>query len=183
MARKMLDEKALMKEFRSAVDIANKRLERLRNAGQISGAYSKAMRMLGGRQKFSSKNPHNIVELTTRLSEVKSFLSMKTSTLTGIKEVRKSTLRSLRETYGVTLSTDQLEPLFESALWSKLNDLFQGSPTAMAFIGSLQKTKGDVKKAIEDMASKHQYISPTEGVMLSDLVNDEMKDRSIDFLF
>lgn len=87
----------------------NKRLNRFQRAGESSPA-TNYIQQSGG--KFSTKGK-GLNQLRSEYSRLKDFLSSKTSTRTGWREVKKETAESLRE-MGVDVKPKDLDNLFRT---------------------------------------------------------------------
>ena len=172
----------LLKYHRGIVKTANRRLDRLREAGYFdSKAYNYAKRMTAGTGKFSSKKPAGLKQLRKQVSAVERFLSMETSTLRGVHRIEKDVVSKIKDKYGLDLEPDQVTQVFEGGLWKKLADKY-GSKTAIAVLASLQKTDGDIASAFKDLAEQNVYLSGRERKSTGALISNYMRQNDIPFL-
>lgn len=96
------------------VSASNKRIRRLQKSkyGQMAPAY----RLYLNRGKFFSVKGKNVNELRTELKELKHFLTMKTSTVSGWKKVQKN----LSERLGGTMTEEESEKFW--SVYKKLEE-------------------------------------------------------------
>lgn len=195
MAKKITQDDALLREFRMLVSKANSRIDRLFKAGKTdSFAYRRAMFAIerqtgqwlkmpkeGKPPHFTSANPKNKNVLRARFNEVQEFLNAETSTLSGVKRLEKTATATIKDRYGLDLSVDQLEIVFEGALWEKLNTEF-GSKTAIAILSAVQRNNGSISKAFADLADQHIFISSKERVKWGATIGNYMRGNKVDFL-
>lgn len=180
----------LLAQYRLLAGRANKRLERLEKAGMKTGsAYKSAQiatsRMKGARgsgRRFSLSNPGSVKALRGRMNEVKSFLSDVTSTPAGVRKVGQKIGGTLKSSYGLELTPEQIKATFEGALWAKLNNRF-GSGTAVKIIAELQKSGGDVKNMLKSLQEQNIYLSTSEKKSLAATLGNYKRANKIGYLF
>lgn len=162
---------ALLKQYKLLVERANKRLLRLERSGQTgspayravvhSGAKASA-RASGGKIRFTKSNPKNERVLRARMNAVQSFLEAPTSTQEGYRELKKTygpkVAATLRKEYGLDLTGDQIDAVFDSSLWEYLDGQF-ASETAIQVIASIQKGQGDVGRTMKSIGPKRLNLS------------------------
>ena len=161
------DRAKLMAETRALVDKANRRLKGLKNAG-YSGTYAskklanrldtKVLKAITKTGKIKLNKNLTNTQLKGIQKATKQFLDSKTSKVSGIKEVKRSTLESLKATLSkdVSLSELEIEDAYEmlsdkdfdyfnqedrigaSTMWALIEDAIEYEKTEEGFISSLQ---------------------------------------------
>lgn len=172
-------------EFERLAKRADMRLLRLEQKGlQGTAAYKSAMRMIssykaGGTRFRVSLKGLTKTQVASRLNKVRTFLNEKTSTTTGRKELSNQTCKTIKNKYGLDLTPDQLEAVFEGALWAKLNTRFD-SKTAAKIIGVIQKHKGNMKAVYKELAEQKIYIDKNDKISISKTVGNFTRKHNID---
>ena len=175
---------ALLKQYRLLVERANKRLLRLERSGQTgspayrsvvhSGAKASASSS-GAKVRFTKSNPKNERTLRARMNAVQSFLEAPTSTRKGYEELRKSygpkVSKTFRKKYGLDLTGDQIDALFDSHLWERLEQDY-GSQTAVKIISSIQKGKGDVGRTMKSIGAKRLHLSEGQKEDVKEIIGE-----------
>lgn len=163
----------LLKEARLLAERGNKRLLRLERAGMTgspayravvhSGAKSSS-RSSGAKVRFTKSDPKNERVLRARINAMRTFLEAPTSTQTGYKELKKEygpkVSATFRKRYGLDLTGEQIEAVFESSLWEYLDSQF-GTYTAVQVLASIQKGNGDLGRTMKSIGGKR--LNLTEG--------------------
>ncbi len=90
------------------VSAANKRLRRMQAAGITSTAYNRAMESGG----FFSVKDKSFAQIRSEFSRVRQFLNSKTSTLKGIKQIEKETIKSLEKS-GIKIDKSKINEVFK----------------------------------------------------------------------
>lgn len=180
----MPDIKSLQAEYRRLAKRADQRLVRLEKGGATAGsAYRSASQMTGAeRPRFNRGIASDARRLRGQINKVRRFLSMETSTKTGIARIESGRAKTLLNEYGINADGEQIKAIFEGALYKKLNDRF-GSKTAAAIIGSVQKTGGQVKDTLESLADQHVYLSRSDKLSISATIGNYMRSNKLDYLF
>lgn len=172
-------------EFERLAKRADMRLLRLEQKGlQVTAAYKSAMRMIssykaGGTRFRVSLKGLTKAQVASRLNKVRTFLNEKTSTTTGRKQLADQTCETIKDKYGLDLTPDQLEAVFEGALWQKLNTRFD-SKTAAKILGVIQKHKGNMKAVYKDLAEQKIYIDKNDKISISKTIGNFTRKHSID---
>ena len=172
-------------EFERLAKRADMRLLRLEQKGlQGTAAYKSAMRMIssykaGGTRFRVSLKGLTKAQVASRLNKVRTFLSEKTSTTTGRKQLADQTCETIKDKYGLDLTPDQLEAVFEGALWQKLNTRFD-SKTAAKIIGVIQKHKGNMKAVYKELAEQKIYIDKNDKISISKTIGNFTRKHNID---
>lgn len=172
-------------EFERLAKRADMRLLRLEQKGlQVTAAYKSAMRMIssykaGGTRFRVSLKGLTKAQVASRLNKVRTFLNEKTSTTTGRKQLADQTCETIKDKYGLDLTPDQLEAVFEGALWQKLNTRFD-SKTAAKILGVIQKHKGNMKAVYKDLAEQKIYIDKNDKISISKTIGNFTRKHNID---
>lgn len=87
-----LSEKEIKDEYRRLRGIANKRIERLERAG-----YAETQTYLRNAGAYKSPSNYTMAELKYKLYQISKFVSAKSSTVSGMRRIEKSTLERLHE--------------------------------------------------------------------------------------
>lgn len=172
-------------EFEKLAHRADTRLLRLEQKGLTgTAAYKSAMRMIssykaGGTRFRASLKGLTKAQVASRLNKVRTFLSEKTSTVTGRQEIASSASKTIKDRYGLDLSPDQLGVIFDGVLWRKLNTMFD-SKTAAKIIGTVQKHKGSLKAAFKELAEQKIYIDKSDKARISGTIGAFTRYHKID---
>lgn len=172
-------------EFERLAKRADMRLLRLEQKGlQGTAAYKSAMRMIssykaGGTRFRVSLKGLTKAQVASRLNKVRTFLNEKTSTATGRREMSSDACKTIKDRYGLDLDPDQLEAIFEGVLWQKLNTMFD-SKTAAKILGMIQKHKGHLKAAFEELAAQKVYLDAKDKAKISGTIGAFVRYHKID---
>ena len=172
-------------EFEKLAHRADTRLLRLEQKGLTgTAAYKSAMRMIssykaGGTRFRVSLKGLTKAQVASRLNKVRTFLSEKTSTVTGRQELASGASKTIKDKYGLDLSPDQLGAIFDGVLWQKLNTMFD-SKTAAKILGTIQKHKGYLKAAFKDLAEQKIYIDKSDKARISGTIGAFTRYHKID---
>ena len=88
----VLSEKEIRDEYRRLRNIANKRIERLGEAG-----YSETQSYLRNAGAYKSASNYTMAELHYKLYQVSKFISAKSSTVSGMRLIEKDAIETLQE--------------------------------------------------------------------------------------
>lgn len=172
-------------EFERLAHRADTRLLRLEQKGlQGTAAYKSAMRMISSYKADSTRFRASLKGLTkaqvaSRLNKVKTFLSEKTSTVTGRQELASGASKTIKDKYGLDLNPDQLGAIFDGVLWQKLNTMFD-SKTAAKILGTIQKHNGSLKAAFKELAEQKIYIDKSDKARISGTIGAFTRYHKID---
>ena len=137
----------------------NQRMRRLERAGIDYGAiksYKKDVaRYYPGNKGFKeSLGKTKGISVKHEISLLQNLLNLATSTLPGIKKIRKKAMATFEEKYAVKFkNVQQYEDFITSETWKKLEELY-GSGTALDLIATSQKTVSQIQKDVEDFIAK-----------------------------
>lgn len=172
-------------EFNRLAHRADTRLLRLEQRGlQGTAAYKSAMRMISSYKSGSNRFRASLKGLTkaqvaSRLNKVRTFLSEKTSTIVGRNVVYNDASKTIKDRYGLDLDPDQLGAIFDGVLWKKLNTMFD-SKTAAKILGSIQKHKGSLRTAFQELAEQKIYIDKNDKAKISGTIGAFVRHHKID---
>lgn len=137
----------------------NQRMRRLESAGIDYGAIKiykqDVARYYPGNKGFKeSLGKTKGISVKHEISLLQNLLNLPTSTLPGIKKIRKKAMGTFENRYGVKFkNVQQYEDFINSDTWKKLDDLF-GSGTALGIIAKSQKSVSEIQKDVEDFIAK-----------------------------
>lgn len=171
----IIDEK-LFREYILLAKAANERLRVLKNMGrENSSAYKAGLSLAKGSgatgKYFSKARPQNMRVLKMRTAAVKKFLKMQGSTRSGLRKHYERVCATINKRYGLSLTVDQLEAVFESELWDKLEGSW-GSETAVKVMASIQRSDGDVTRTLKSIGPKRLGLSEGERNELRNIMNE-----------
>ena len=106
-------------------------------------------RMYGENAKsFRRKAPADKETLIKNISEMEKFLSLKTTTKTGVINVFKKRADTLNKNWGTDFSWQDLATFFESSNYEK-NERAYGSDVYLLAIGQIQQNEPEIINAIK----------------------------------
>lgn len=190
---------SLQSYYRRIAKVADQRLVRLERLAEQEGyknadqwAYKKAMRDIStwsgeDGTRFNTKPPENIRQLQAKINDIKSFLGSPSSTKAGIKRVYQTRANSINANYGTKFTTADLEDLFSSSLWKKVDAKKYDSDTVMKAIGYIGHTieadpahrdADEVLKGLQATARKRKEVPEFTGdVFLDSVVTDILRSK------
>lgn len=137
----------------------NQRMRRLEAAGIDYGAIKiykqDVARYYPGNKGFKeSLGKTKGLSVKHEISLLQNLLNLPTSTLPGIKKIRKKAMGTFEDRYNVKFkNVQQYEDFITSSTWKKLEELY-GSGTALDIIAKSQKTVSEIQKDVEDFIAK-----------------------------
>lgn len=137
----------------------NQRMRRLEAAGIDYGAIKiykqDVARYYPGNKGFKeSLGKTKGLSVKHEISLLQNLLNLPTSTLPGIKKIRKRAMGTFEDRYNVKFkNVQQYEDFIASSTWKKLEELY-GSGTALDIIAKSQKTVSEIQKDVEDFIAK-----------------------------
>lgn len=146
----------------------NQRMRRLERAGIDYGAikmYRQDLaRYYAGKKGFTeSRGKTTGISVKHEISLIQNLLNLPTSTLPGIKKIRKKAMSTFESRYNVKFkNVQEYEDFIASETWKKLDEMF-GSGTALDIIAKSQKTVSEIQKEVET------YIAKTDRYTSSDI--------------
>mgnify|MGYP007077296585 FL=1 len=137
----------------------NQRMRRLEVAGIDYGAIKiykqDVARYYPGNKGFKeSLGKTKGISVKHEISLLQNLLNLPTSTLPGIKKIRKKAMATFEERYNVNFkNVQQYEDFIASSTWKKLDELY-GSATALDIIAKSQKSVSQIQKDVESFIAK-----------------------------
>lgn len=143
----------------------NQRMRRLESAGIDYGAIKiykqDVARYYQGNKGFKeSLGETKGISVKHEISLLQNLLNLPTSTLPGIKKIRKTAMGTFETKYGVKFkNVQEYEDFINSETWKKLDEVY-GSGTALDIIAKSQKTISQIQKDVElFLAKTDRYTS------------------------
>ena len=94
------------------------------------------------------------ISVKHEISLLQNLLNLPTSTLSGIKKIRKKAMGTFENRYNVKFkNVQQYEDFIASSTWKKLEELY-GSDTALDIIAKSQKSVSEIQKDVESFIAK-----------------------------
>lgn len=149
----------------------NQRMRRLEAVGIDYGAIKiykqDVARYYPGNKGFKeSLGKTKGISVKHEISLLQNLLNLPTSTLPGIKKIRKKAMGTFEDRYNVKFkNVQQYEDFIASSTWKKLDELY-GSATALDIIAKSQKTVSEIQKDVEE------FISKTDRYTSSDIAKE-----------
>lgn len=150
----------------------NQRMRRLESAGIDYGAIKiykqDVARYYPGNKGFKESLGKTAgISVKHEISLLQNLLNLPTSTLPGIKKIRKKAMGTFETRYGVKFkNVQEYEEFISSETWKKLDELF-GSGTALDMIATSQKTVAEIQKDVESFIAKtDRYTSSDIAIQL-----------------
>lgn len=183
---------SLQSYYRRIAKVADQRLVRLENLADQPGygnatqwAYKRAMRDIASwsgddAKRFNTKPPANVNQLRAKINDIKTFLGSESSTKSGISSTYKQRVSTLNKKYGTKYQVDDLQKLFSSSLWKKMETKGYDSDTIMKAIGYIQKnaTDEDVLKGLQADARKRKNVPEFTGdPFIDEAVRDMLRSK------
>lgn len=137
----------------------NQRMRRLESAGIDYGAIKiykqDVARYYPGNKGFKeSLGKTKGISVKHEISLLQNLLNLPTSTLPGIKKIRKKAMATFEEKYNVKFkNVQEYEDFIESETWKKLEEIY-GSGTALDIIAKSQKSVSQIQKDVESFIAK-----------------------------
>ena len=145
----------------------NQRMRRLESAGIDYGAikmYRKEVaRYYAGNKGFKeSLGKTKGISVKHEISLIQNLLNLPTSTLQGIRGIRKKSMNTFEEKYTVSFkNVQEYEDFIESDTWKKMEDLY-GSSTALDLIATSEKTVDQIRQSVEAFLKKTDKYTSTD---------------------
>lgn len=182
---------ALLSEYKTLAKKADRRLRSLeaevvKNEGfkqATEWAYARAMRDIQTRfgleaTRFDKKLPKAYTKqmILGAISDVQTFLSSKSSTVTGIKQTYIKQADTMSKQLGTTVTAADIKALFDSGTWDKL----RGKMTSAQIwkrLATLKKDASKIKKEIQEASAKTDYKPSAEEVR--DAIMEKLAESEI----
>ena len=173
--------------------VADQRLVRLEKLEGTEGygnalqwAYKRAMSDIEtwsgeGVSRFNTKAPSGAAQLKAKINDIKTFLGSESSTKSGITSVYKSRVDTINQRYGTRFQIDDLQKVFTTSLWKKMEAKNFSSDQILKAIGYIKDnaTDDEALKALEAQARKRKEIPDFTGDEFIDLaIRDMLRSKS-----
>lgn len=172
---------------------ADQRLVRLEKLGDQAGygnatqwAYKRAMRDIEswsgeGATRFNVKAPSDKRSLQAKINDIKTFLGSESSTKSGIAQTYKNRVDTINKRYGTQYQVDDLQKVFSSSLWKKMEAKNYSSDQILMAIGYIKDhaTDDDAFNALQAQARKRKQLPEFTGDPFVDqLIKDMLRSKS-----
>lgn len=121
--------------------------------------------------RFNVKGMYAGEQLEAKIEDIKNFLSLKTSTVKGIRETFKARANTLNNEYGTNFKWDDMAQFFDSELDEELNKSY-GSDTKFFVLAEIQKNK---KKILEGMKKAKEVNIKVPDEMVETFVKETLQ--------
>ena len=136
-------------EFKNIKKYAYKKAEDMIKKWTPPGKEDKAPR-------WQRNVPFDTRSLKAKIRDIEDFLEMKSSKISGIKEIYKNRATAINNKYGTNFTWQQLAHFFEDGGLADKTFEHYGSATILLAFGKIQKNKKLALKQIEDFNQKHK---------------------------
>lgn len=182
---------SLVKDYRTLAKAADTRLKRLENYSTEEGyghatdyAYRRAMHDIQvwsgeGANRFNRKPPEGIANLKRKMQDIKTFLSMETTTKKGLQTVEQKRADTLNKEFGTNFTPKEIGKFFDSKLREKMEVKVKDSNTMVKTIAVMRRNKNIILQTGVSRKQKMAQITKAEKERFKKQVK-EANDRDID---
>lgn len=179
--------------------VADQRLVRLERLADQPGygnatqwAYRRAMSDIEtwsgeGATRFHTKAPTDKRSLQAMINDIKTFLGSESSTKSGISSTYQKRVETINKNYGTQFQVDDLQKIFSSALWKKMEAKNYSSDQILTAIGYIKDnaTDDDAYKALQAEARKRKNLPEFTGdPFVDNLIKDMLRSKkSVDEMY
>ena len=179
--------------------VADQRLVRLEKLEGQQGygnatqwAYKRAMSDIAtwsgeGSSRFNTKAPTDTRSLKAKINDIKTFLGSESSTKSGITSVYQNRVQTINKKYGTNYQIDDMQQIFSSSLWKKLEAKNYSSDQILMAIGYIKDNAPDDEalKALKAQARKRKELPEFTGDPFVDQAIKEMlrSSKSVDEMY
>ena len=122
--------------------------------------------------RFETKAPENKRSLRAKMADIRSFLGMKSSTKTGIKQSYKDRAETLNKRFGTSFTWETVGNFFESEVGQKL-DAQYGYQTNFMAIGEIQNNEEKILNALKNNEQLNLHIdNPNVRNRINELISE-----------
>ena len=184
---------SLEKYYRRLAKVADQRLIRLEELSGVEGygnakqwAYKRAMRDIEtwsgeGATRFNTKPPKDTRALKAKINDIKTFLGSESSTKSGISGTYKQRVETINKRYGTSYQVDDLQKIFSSSLWKKMEAKNYSSDQILTAIGYIKDnaTDDEAYAQLQAEARKRKNLPEFTGDPFVDqLIKEMLRSRS-----
>lgn len=192
----MASYKELVKEYRKLAKRADQRLVRIEAAAwrtEYSGikemAYKNAMRDIAvysgkGAKRFNTKPPESHAALQRKINDIKNFLSMKTSKVSGLREINKKRVDTINKKYGTDFTAADWKRVTDSGILDAAKKIY--GYTSIEVIAEIKKDRESLRLAIEEAKDREISISQTDIMseldydwILKEVISDLLEEHGL----
>ena len=179
--------------------VADQRLVRLERLADQPGygnatqwAYRRAMSDIEtwsgeGATRFHTKAPTDKRSLQAKINDIKTFLGSESSTKSGISSTYQKRVETINKNYGTQFQVDDLQKIFNSALWKKMEAKNYSSDQILTAVGYIKDnaTDEDAYKALQSEARKRKNLPEFTGdPFVDNLIKDMLRSKkSVDEMY
>ena len=134
--------------------------------------------------RWQRNEPLDTRSLKAKIADIKKFLNMKTSTVTGVKKVYENRATALNKIAKENDKADEpgftwqeLANFFDMGLFDKTKNTY-GSSTVLIAIGVMKKNHEEIAKQIRKKASDNMQI--TGDIKIDEAINGMLKNNKKD---
>ena len=174
--------------YRRLAKVADQRLVRLERLSLQPGygnadqwAYKRARSDIEtwsgeGAKRFNTKPPKDARSLKAKINDIRAFLGSESSTKSGITSVYQSRVNTINKRYGTNYQIDDMQQIFSSSLWKKLDAKNYSSDQILTAIGYIKDnaTDDDAFEALKAQARKRKELPEFTGDPFIDQAIKEM---------
>lgn len=179
--------------YRRLAKVADQRLVRLEELSKVEGygnatqwAYKRAIHDIEtwsgeGATRFNTKPPKDVRSLKAKINDIKTFIGSESSTKSGISATYKQRVNTINERYGTSYQVDDLQKIFNSKLWKKMEAKNYSSDQILTAIGYIKDNATDEEtyKALQAEARKRKNLPEFTGdPFVDDLIKNMMRSKS-----
>ena len=183
------------KEFKRIAHTADERLRQIRDnyskrpnfENMINWAYRRAMKDI---QSWSGEDAHTfnrdvprqqtedftLKQLKAKINDIKSFLNMPTSTITGTIEVYQKRADSLNENNGTNFTWEELGTVFED----KENNTFY-QKGGVSYVKAVSYLKDNEQALLQSLEDNSRLVIKTGNRKANQMARDLIKEYGLDF--
>ena len=143
-------------------------------------AYKNAMRDIAvysgkGAKRFNTKPPESHAALQRKINDIKNFLAMKTSKVSGLREINKIRVNSINKRFGTDFTAADWKRVTDSGILDTAKKNY--GYTAIEVIAEIKRDKKSLRLAIEEAKEREISISQTD--IMSELDYDWIQKEVI----
>lgn len=190
---------ALVKDYRTLAKAADTRLKRLEKLGEdfekgiesaqgyghaTDYAYRRAMHDIEmwsgeGATRYNRKPPESVARLKMKMQDIRTFLSMDTSTKSGLARVEEKRAATLNDLFKTNFTPKEIGKFFDSKLRKKMEDKVLDSDTMVKTIAVMRRNKDIILQTGVKREKKIQQITEAEKKRFEQQVK-EANEKNVD---
>ena len=128
-------------------------------------AYKNAMRDIAvysgkGAKRFNTKPPESHAALQRKINDIKNFLNMKTSKVSGLKEINKKRVDTINQKYGTDFTAADWKCVADSGILESTKRNY--GYTGIEVIAEIKKDRKALRLAVEEAKDRGISIEDTD---------------------